>query len=224
MLLVRCCLVSSQVPSCAEIWFFHFSFLSYQELMPPTPFLFSLEPKTWLGTEQVLNKHPLLVQLWRGMSRRKDEAVQCGGTGSPSRLCPTLLCDCVCPFPSVCPSFLLCKWKRLKLMVSNILATLPGSSFFDFHESMFFSHFKTPNPYSTTLGGNEAGWGPSEVYLSFSCSDSLSKCRCSFWPSGASIVHTQNWLPLAFPEWLGERTRPMVALCTAPPHGAGGRE
>ena len=90
--------------------------------------------------------------------------------------------------------------------------------------SQQFSHFKTPNakPHPKSLGRREAA-GPSGAYLSLSCSASLSKCRCSFWPSGASIVHTQNWLPLAFAEWLGDRTRPMVALCTAPPQGAGAR-
>lgn len=106
--------------------------------------------------------------------------MQCGGTGSPSRLCPTLLCDCVCPFPSVCPSFLLCKWKRLKLMVSNILATLPGSSFFDFHESTFFSHFKTQIPIlllweGMRLAGDPQRFTcPSRAVIAFQSADAAS--------------------------------------------------
>lgn len=39
-----------------------------------------------------------------------------------------------------------------------------------------------------------------EPHLSFSVSRSFSKCRCSFWPGGAPIAHTQymllDWFPV----------------------------
>ena len=60
-------------------------------------------------------------------------------------------------------------------------------------------------------------------HLSLSASSSFSKCRCSFWPGGAVMAHTQYMLPDWLPAVLGERTRPMVALCTVPPQGAAGQ-
>lgn len=187
--------------------------------------LFSMEPNTRHGTEQVLNKHSLLVQLEKGVCQRKNGEVQYGGSGFPSCLFlyPTVWPG-ASPFLSVCTVSLPVKgrdwswWSLTPLPCSQALSWLPWA------KASAISRPQVPSHILTLLGGNEAGWGPSGAYLSFSCSDSLSKCRCSFWPSGASIVHTQNWPPLVFPGWLGERTRPMVALCTAPPQGAGGRK
>lgn len=130
MLLAKCCLVIESSFVCI-----HLVFESQFPVTPGTNVLLSHSPSRLthdLGTEQVLRKLSLLAPLQKGMCRRRDEAVQGRGDSLPAFPLPCVTGASL--FPSVCPGFLTCKRRRSKLTVSNILASLPSSSFLDLHE------------------------------------------------------------------------------------------
>ena len=131
MLLAKCCLVIKSSFVCI-----HLGFESQFPVTPGTNALLSHSPSRLIpdvGREQVLSEFSFLAPLPKGMCRRRDEAVQGKGGSLPASPLPYCVTGASL-FPAVCPGSLICERRRSKLTVSNILASLPNSSFLDLQE------------------------------------------------------------------------------------------